>query len=62
MKTGSLSCGAWTALLMFAASPVLGQRVQFPSAIPMNTAPATNQGTGYGQAPGYGTATPPSSG
>jgi hypothetical protein len=74
VKTTTLTSRLLVALAVLASSPVLGQRVQFPSAIPTNTAqantygaaPNTYSGTSpYGTAPGtptYGTTPAPSYG
>ena len=40
VKITALQCGLLFALALASGSPLLGQRVQFPSAIPMNTAQA----------------------
>jgi hypothetical protein len=54
----SLRCVAVAALALVAASPAEGQRVQLPSSLPMNTAPATapaSSGPRYGSYGAYGT-------
>jgi len=59
-------CGVLAAGLVLTATFASGQRVQFPSAIPTNTAQAVPPGTTYGNAPGtistYGATTPPAYG
>ena len=70
VKTAHMICGVLAAGLVLTASFASGQRVQFPSAIPTNTAQAVPPGTTYGNAPGYpsgtistyGATTPPAYG
>jgi len=59
VKTASLSCGVLAAVLVILASPAQGQRIQFPTAIPTNTAPAAASGSTYGAVPGSPAEIPP---
>ena len=59
MKPASALCGVLAAMLTFPASPLVGQRIQFPSAVPTNTAPAVMTGAPYGTVPGSSAGTSP---
>ena len=51
VKTGNLSRSAALALLGFLATPVVGQRVQFPTALPTNTAQPASPASGQSFTP-----------
>ena len=59
MKPATLSCGVLAAMLALSASPIAGQRIQFPSALPTNTAAAPAYGATPGAASPYGASAAP---
>ena len=59
MKPASSLCGVLAAMLALSASPIAGQRIQFPSALPTNTAAAPAYGAPSGAAPSFGASAAP---